>query len=293
MSLVSHLNFEPPAVMGVINASPNSFYNPVDTIESALCEAEAMVLAGASIIDVGGEATSPNVKIERDAPSIQEELDRVVPVIEAIAERFDTLISVDTSQADVMRAAVSVGAGMINDQRALRQDQALETAAALNVPICLMHFFQAPRQPGDIELDALLEQVKHELSEAVQRCELAGISRERLLIDPGFGQGNFGKNCDENYYLLANLTRFQELGLPILVGWSRKSMIGDVLNVPPKERLYGSIAAAVISAMQGAAVIRVHDVKETVEAVKIFQATAKHIHSSDILNTKNKKEAQQ
>lgn len=269
MSVLDQLNL--PAVMGVINVSPNSFYNPVNTIDAALHAAEAMVSAGVDIIDVGGEATSVNVSIEKEAPSIQEELDRVVPVIEAIAQRFDLLISVDTSQAQVMHDAVAAGAGMINDQRALRRDGALQVASELTVPICLMHFFKASRKPGSTSLENFLQQVKQELQEAVQRCERAGIKRDRLLIDPGFGQGNYSKNCDENFYLLSHLSQLQEIGLPILVGWSRKSMIGDVLNVPPKDRLYGSISAAVIAAMQGASVIRVHDVKETVDAMKIYK----------------------
>jgi len=280
------LLFEKPAVMGVINASPNSFYNPIDSIESALREAETMVSTGAAIIDVGGEATNPNVIIERDAPSVQEEIDRVVPVIEAIAKRFDVCISVDTSQATVMCEAVKVGAGMINDQRALREEHALETAAELQVPVCLMHSRglmtedtsqRNSEHQKKKDLETFLLQVKQALLASVQRCEDAGILRDRLLIDPGFGQGNYGKNVVENYYLLSQLNRFQDLDLPILVGWSRKSMIGDVLNVPPQDRLYGSISAAVIAAMNGASVIRVHDVKETVDAIKIFQATATYV----------------
>lgn len=264
-----------PAVMAIINVSPNSFYHPIHDVNVALREAEAMVSAGAAIIDVGGEATNPNVMIQRDKPSIQEEIDRVVPVIDAIAKRFDVLISVDTSEAAVMREAVAVGAGMINDQRALRTESALQTAASLAVPVCLMHFFEEPRQPAADKLTSLLSEVKQELLQAVMRCESAGIPRHRLLIDPGFGQGNYGKSCEENFYLLAQLSSFQELGLPILVGWSRKSMIGDVLNAPPRDRLYGSIAAAVISLMKGASIIRVHDVKETVDAMKVFKSAEK------------------
>jgi len=277
VSAISDLVFDVPAVMGVINASPDSFYNPIKSIDDAIRQAEAMVSAGAAIIDIGGEATNPNLSIEHDIPSVEQQLDRVIPVIEAISRRFDVLLSVDTSQAQVMRAAIAAGAGMINDQRALREPQALQTAAELAVPVCLMHFFKASRQPGTISLAALLLQIKQELLTAVQRCQQAGIPRQRLLIDPGFGQGSYYcKNCDENYYLLANLSDFKELGLPILVGWSRKSMIGDVLNAPPDNRLYGSIAAAVIALMNGASIIRVHDVKETIHALKIFQAMREH-----------------
>lgn len=258
--------------MGVINVSPNSFYHPVSDVDGALREAEAMVVAGVDIIDVGGEATNLDVLIARDAPSIEVELQRVIPVIEAIRQRFDVLVSVDTSQARVMREAVAAGAGMINDQRALRLEDALETVAVMDVPVCLMHFFETTRQPGSCDLSVFLQQVKQELQASVDRCERAGIARDRLLIDPGFGQGNYGKNTEENCYLLDNLNQFQDLGLPILVGWSRKSMIGDILNAPPKDRLYGSIAAAVIAVMRGASVVRVHDVKATVDAIKICRA---------------------
>ncbi len=269
-----------PVIMGVINSSPNSFYCPTDSILAALHKVDAMVAAGAAIIDVGGEATNPNVIIERDAPSIQQELDRVIPVIEAITQRFDILVSVDTSEAAIMREAVAAGAGMINDQRALVREGALQAALELAVPICLMHFFTSSRLWKRPDYERLLLQVYQELKQAINRCETAGILRSRLLIDPGFGQGNYGKSCDENYYLLAHLNRFQALGLPILVGWSRKSMIGDVLKAPPEDRLYGSMAAAVIAAMQGASVIRVHDVKETMDAIKIFKAVARFIEKA-------------
>ena len=265
-----------PAVMGVINVSPQSFYQPVDSIDAALRAAESMVLDGASIVDIGGEATNPGVQISRDALSLQEEVDRVLPVIEAIHSRFDVLISVDTSQAAVMEAAVKAGAGMINDQRALQDADALNVAASVSVPVCLMHFFQSPRVPQDTDFKGLLLQIQQELSMAIVRCEQAGISRDRLMIDPGFGQGNYSKNIAENYYLLAHLKQFKALGLPILVGWSRKSMIGDLLNAPPEGRLYGSISAAVIAASHGADIIRVHDVKATVEAMTIYQAMAAH-----------------
>lgn len=264
-----------PLIMGVINVSPNSFYHPMKSVESALHEVEEMVSAGVSIIDVGGVATNPHVEIKREMPSIQEEMRRVIPVIQAIKKHHDVTVSVDTSRAPVMRAAVDAGADIINDQRALREKGALEMATKLGVPVCLMHFFEKPRQPGNVDLESILIQIKQELSDVVTRCENAGIRRELLWIDPGFGQGNFSKNAEENYYLLAHLKQFQDLGLPILVGWSRKSMIGDVLDAPPEERLYGSIAAAVISAMQGADVIRVHDVKATVDAIKIYKATAR------------------
>jgi len=262
-----------PCVMGVINMSPNSFFNPIVNGSNALAEIEKMVEAGASIIDVGGEATSPKVEIVRDAPSIQEEIDRVSPIIEAASDRFDVLISVDTSRAQVMREAVRCGADMINDQRALREPGALETVAELKVPVCLMHFFDPLRAPGSSDLKTLLMTVKNDLSQSVQRCEKAGITHDRILVDPGFGQGNYGKNCEENYYLLSRLHEFSATEFPVLVGWSRKSMIGDVVGAPPEGRLHGSISAATIAAMLGASVIRVHDVKESMDALAVLQHT--------------------
>lgn len=270
------VKLQKPCVMGVINMSPNSFFNPIHHLSDALDAVEKMVVSGASIIDVGGEATSPNVVIERDAPSIQEEIDRVVPVIEAISSRFDVLISVDTSQSDVMREAVRCGADMVNDQRALREAGALEAVAELKVPVCLMHFFDSVRKPEHCDLESLLMTIKNDLLQSVERCEDAGISRDRILVDPGFGQGNYRKGCKENYYLLSRLNEFSAMNLPVLIGWSRKSMIGDVLNVPVDKRLYGSIAAATIAAMLGASVIRVHDVKESMDAMLVLQHVAEH-----------------
>jgi len=270
----SVLNLPKPCVMGVINMSPNSFFNPTCSFSDALYTAEKMVASGVSIIDVGGEATSPKVHIENDAPSVQEEIDRVCFLIESISQKLDVLISVDTSKADVMREAVRCGADLINDQRALGEPGALDAAAELKVPVCLMHFFEKPREPGSTAAAELLKTVKADLLRSVQRCEVAGISRDRILIDPGFGQGNYGKNCKENYYLLSRLTEFLSMDLPILVGWSRKSMIGDVLNLSADQRLHGSISAATMAAMLGASVIRVHDVKETVEALTVFRHMA-------------------
>lgn len=258
--------------MGVINRSPNSFYAPSQDLSAAMQTVERMVAAGASIIDIGGEATNPNVDIKREAPSIQQEIDRVVPLVAAIKQQCDVLVSVDTSQAKVMREAVYYGADMINDQRALCDDEALQTVAELNVPVCLMHFFSEPREPNSSRLPQLLAQIKRELTASIQRCVAQGIHRDHIIIDPGFGGGNFGKNSRENYYLLAHLKEFVQLGYPVLVGWSRKSMIGDALGgVPPQQRLYGSIAAATMAAMMGASIIRVHDVKETMDAVRVFE----------------------
>ena len=258
-----------PAVMGVINVSPNSFYNPHLTIDSALHAAEKMVAEGASIIDVGGDATNPGVDIATDAPSAETEIERVVPLVHAIKKHFNVVVSVDTSRAEVMREAVAQGADMINDQRALSGEGALSIIAALKTPVCIMHFFNPIRQPGSSDFATLLKTIKHELAQAVFRCEKQGISRDRIIIDPGFGQGNYGKNTQENFYLLAHLSEFVDMGLPVLTGWSRKSMIGDVLGVEPKDRLYGSIAADTLATIKGAAIIRTHDVGAIVDAVTV------------------------
>lgn len=262
-----------PTLMGIINMSPNSFYQPQPSFDAAVQTVADMVKAGADIIDVGGEATSPNVDIAAEAPNLQEELDRVVPIVQAIKQRFDIKVSVDTSQPKVMRESVMSGADMINDQRSLRVEGALATIAELKVPVCLMHFFDKPREPGSSECDALLQEVKRALRLSVQHCLAAGISRQRIIIDPGFGGGNYGKNARENFYLLSRLHKFRDINMPILAGWSRKSMLGEVIGgQPPEARLSASIAAATIAALQGAAIIRVHDVAETMDAFRVVRA---------------------
>lgn len=265
--------FNKPCVMGIINTSPNSFYQPFSTISAVLFAVEKMQAMGADFVDVGGEATNPQIHLENNKPSLQEEIDRTAPFIAAIAQHFPILISVDTSRAEVMRAALNAGAHLINDQRALQDEAALQLVKEFSVPVCLMHF-GAGKKSESSDMPAFFQQIKQDLHRAVQRCTEQGIDRDRIIIDPGFGQGNYGKNCQENFYLLSRLAELTEIGLPVLVGWSRKSMIGDVLGgVAVEQRLFGSVAAATIAAMQGAAIIRVHDVKETVDAMKIVQAT--------------------
>ncbi|ODN44067.1 dihydropteroate synthase [Piscirickettsia litoralis] len=262
--------------MGVINCSPNSFYQSSIAVnkETVLGLAGQMIAEGANILDIGGEATNPFVNIEREAPSIQEEIDRVAPHIEAIKARFDILVSVDTSCPEVMRAAVSAGADMINDQRALSREGAKQTVADLKVPVCLMHMFEAIRRPKDSSKAELLAQIKQDLKRHVNECLGAGILAERIIIDPGFGGGNYGKDADENFYLLAHLAEFLEFNLPTLVGLSRKSFIGAVLQEEDfNQRLYGSLAGALLSVQQGAHILRVHDVKATADALKIMAAT--------------------
>lgn len=265
----STVEFLKPAVMGVINISPNSFYNPSSDVDAALACAEHMIGDGADMLDVGGEATNPFVDIEADGPSLQQELDRVVPVIQAIKKRFDIFISVDTSRPQVMREVVSAGADMINDQRALAVDDAVHVVSELKVPVCLMHFFNPIRQPGSSELITLMRFIKNSLRASVERALAHGITPDRIIIDPGFGGGNFGKSSKENYFLLANLHEFTRMGFPVLTGWSRKSMIGDAINAQAPDRLYGSIAADTLATLNGSSIIRTHDVKAISDAIKV------------------------
>ncbi|MCW0309244.1 dihydropteroate synthase [Pantoea ananatis] len=265
----SHLDLSFPHVMGILNVTPDSFSDggKHNALVDALTHTNEMVNAGATIIDVGGESTRPGA----DEVSVEEELERVIPVVEAIAQRFEVWISVDTSKADVITEAARVGAHIINDVRSLSEPGALAAAAATGLPVCLMHMQGEPRtmQQAPVYQD-IVSEVDAYFVEQLARCEAAGIKKENLLLDPGFG---FGKNLSHNYELLARLSEFHHFGLPLLVGMSRKSMIGQLLNVGPGQRLTGSLACAVIAAMQGARIIRVHDVKETVEAMRVVEAT--------------------
>ena len=265
----SHLDLSFPHVMGILNVTPDSFSDggKHNALVDALTHTNEMVNAGATIIDVGGESTRPGA----DEVSVEEELERVIPVIDAIAQRFEVWISVDTSKAEVISEAARVGAHIINDVRSLSEPGALEAAAATDLPVCLMHMQGEPRTMQQAPAyDNILSEVDTYFAQQIARCEAAGIKKERLILDPGFG---FGKNLSHNYELLAHLSDFHHHGLPLLVGMSRKSMIGQLLNVGPAQRLTGSLSCAVIAAMQGAQIIRVHDVKETVEAMRIVEAT--------------------
>ena len=198
-----------PAIMGIINVSPDSFYAPCGTPAAALKLAEKMIAEGADLLDIGGEATNPRVQLGVDSPSWQEEHDRVIPVIQAIKRRFDIPLSVDTSSPQVMKSAISEGVDMINDQRALTAEGALTAGANASMSVCLMHFFQPLRTPGSSDKQTLLNEIKDALQARIAVCEKAGISRNRLFIDPGFGQGNYGKNAAENYYLLQHQNQRQ------------------------------------------------------------------------------------
>ncbi|MEQ4545475.1 MAG: dihydropteroate synthase [Pantoea agglomerans] len=265
----SHLDLSFPHVMGILNVTPDSFSDggKHNALVDALTHTNEMVNAGATIIDVGGESTRPGA----DEVSVEEELERVIPVIDAIAQRFEVWISVDTSKADVIREAARVGAHIINDVRSLSEPGALEAATATGLPVCLMHMQGEPRTMQQAPVyENILSEVDTYFAQQIARCEAAGIKKERLILDPGFG---FGKNLSHNYELLAHFGDFHHFGLPLLVGMSRKSMIGQLLNVGPSQRLTGSLSCAVIAAMQGAQIIRAHDVKETAEAMRVVEAT--------------------
>lgn len=263
------LDLTHPQVMGILNVTPDSFSDGGrhNTLERALQHAQSMIAAGATMIDIGGESTRPGAA----DVSLQQELDRVVPVIEALAQRFEVWLSVDTSKAQVMEEAARAGAHLINDIRSLQEPGALESAAASGLPVCLMHMQGQPRTMQQApRYDDLMTDVQQFFQRQIARCVDGGIPKNQLLLDPGFG---FGKNLAHNYQLLARLTELHHFGLPLLVGMSRKSMIGQLLNLPPDRRMVGSVACAVIAAMQGARIIRVHDVQETVEAMRIVEAT--------------------
>ncbi|MEE4245882.1 MAG: dihydropteroate synthase [Kangiellaceae bacterium] len=263
----SEISFNQPQIMGILNVTPDSFSDggQFTQVDIAVRHAEQMVANGADIIDVGGESTRPGAK----PVTAHEEIARVVPIIEAI-KPIAPQISIDTSKPEVMLAAVHAGATMINDVRALTLDGALQAAAKLDVPVCLMHMQGSPQtmQNAPSYHNPVLEVMAY-LAQRVQICEHNGIRRDNLLIDPGFG---FGKSLEHNIELLKNLQQFQQMKLPVLVGLSRKSMLGQITGKEVDDRLAGSIAVALISALKHAQILRVHDVAETVDAIKIAAA---------------------
>lgn len=262
------LDLRQPQIMGILNVTPDSFSDGGLFVskENALVQARDMVDAGAAIIDVGGESTRPGAA----CVSIQQEIDRVLPVIEAIQDELSVIISVDTSKPQVMREAVKAGAGLINDVYALRQAGAIEAAAELNVPVCLMHMQGEPRtMQQNPQYNNVISDIIEFLTQRISQCEKAGIAREKIIIDPGFG---FGKTVNHNLTLVKKLPEFLSLRLPILVGFSRKSTIGALLDKPTEERLIGSVSLAVLACWLGANIFRVHDVKETADALKICNA---------------------
>ncbi len=262
------LDLAEPQVMGILNVTPDSFSDAGQHhhIDDALRRADAMIAEGASIIDVGGESTRPGA----DAVSVQEEMDRVLPVLGALRSRIDVFLSVDTRKPEVMEQACRVGADLINDVQALRAEGALETAARHGVAVCLMHMRGAPSHMQDSPQYAdVVSEVEGFLRERLKACESAGISLDRLIVDPGFG---FGKTLQHNLALLGSLSRLASLGCPLLVGLSRKSMFRQLLGLAVDERLAAGLAAASLAVWQGASIVRTHDVRPTLETIRVAAA---------------------
>ncbi|AGA85551.1 dihydropteroate synthase [Pseudomonas sp. SCT] len=262
------LDLSRPHVMGILNVTPDSFSDGgrFAGLDAALRHAEAMAAAGATLIDVGGESTRPGAR----AVSPTEELERVAPIVEAVARELDVVVSVDTSTPAVIRESARLGAGLINDVRSLQRDGALDAAADTGLPVCLMHM---RGEPGDMQVDPHYEDVTSEvcsfLEQRMAACAAVGIPLERIVLDPGFG---FAKTLTHNLVLFRHMEALHRLGRPLLVGVSRKSMVGAVLGRPVDQRLYGSLALAALAVSKGARIVRVHDVAETVDVVRMIAA---------------------
>lgn len=255
-------------VMGILNATPDSFSDGgrYSQLDAALRHAEAMVQAGATLIDIGGESTRPGAR----PVSASEEVERVAPLVEVIARELDVIISVDTSTPEVMLATAGLGAGLINDVRSLQRPGALEAAASTGLPVCLMHMLGEPgTMQNDPHYDDLVGEVCAFLAERMKQCVAAGIDQQQIILDPGFG---FAKTLEHNLSLFKHMEALHALGRPLLVGVSRKSMIGAVLGRPVDQRLSGGLALAVLAMAKGARILRVHDVAETADVVRMIAA---------------------
>ena len=265
------LRLDRTRVMGIVNVTPDSFSDGGEhaTADAAIAHGVRLAEEGADLLDVGGESTRPGA----DEVPLEEELRRVIPVIEGLVRATSLPVSIDTSKPEVMRAAVAAGAGMINDVYALRREGALEAAAALGVPVVLMHMLGEPRSMQEAPAyDDVVSDVHRFLAERIFAAEMAGIAKARLPVDPGFG---FGKNREHNLALLARLEAIAELGVPVLAGLSRKKTIGDLTDrADPHDRVAGSVAAHLVAAQRGAKLVRVHDVAPTVDALKVWAAIA-------------------
>ncbi|RZD23668.1 dihydropteroate synthase [Pseudoalteromonas sp. MEBiC 03485] len=268
------LHLDSPVVMGILNVTPDSFSDGGSycQLDSAVKQAQILLNQGAKIIDIGGESTRPG------APdvSLEDELERVIPLVKALRKTSDCIISIDTSKSEVMRQAIIAGADIINDVRALQEPGAIEVLAQYpEVAICLMHMQGQPRtMQSNPHYDDLFTDINEFFAERLAKCEQAGIQQQRIILDPGFG---FGKTLAHNYEILNKFDVFNQFKLPVLVGLSRKSMIGNLLNRETHERLAGSLAGALIAAQNGAKIIRVHDVQETVDVLSVWQACTKGI----------------
>lgn len=266
------LDLNTTQVMGVLNITPDSFYESsrYQVLDQVLKTAETMIQDGADILDVGGESTRPGAG---GAVTCEQELERVLPVVEALVQRFDAVVSVDTSSALVIRETATAGAGLINDVRALQREGAMDAVAETELPVVLMHSLVEQPEPGfEPHYDDIVREISDYLLNRVQDCEFAGIDQDRIILDPGFGGGMFGKNPAYDLLLLKRLRKMCSYGYPVLAGMSRKSFIGAVLDKPTEERLSGSIAVATMAAQAGARIIRVHDVKETKDAMRMVDA---------------------
>ena len=264
------LRLDRPRVMGIVNVTPDSFFDggQHDTVAAAIAHGLRLLEEGADLLDVGGESTRPG------AEAVDEglELARVIPVIAALYTQTAVPISIDTSKPNVMRAAIAAGAGLVNDVLALRAEGALQAVAESKAAVVLMHMLGEPRSMQQApHYDDVVAEVHRFLTERIFACEMNGIEKRRLIIDPGFG---FGKSLDHNMALLAQLSRFAELGVPVLAGLSRKSCLGQITGQPVDQRGSASLAAALIAAQRGATIVRVHDVAPTVDALKVWQAVA-------------------
>ena len=263
------LELSEPVIMGIVNVTPDSFSDGGQFFNTTAALNHAMQLLdeGATILDIGGESTRPG------APdvSLEDELQRVIPLINAIREQSDCVISIDTSKAEVMRQAIEAGADIVNDVRALQEPGAIEVVAQYpDVVVCLMHMQGQPRSMQNApHYDDLASEINDFFNQRIAACEAAGIKQSQLILDPGFG---FGKTLKHNYQILAQFNDYAQLGLPLLAGLSRKSMIGNLLNRDTKDRLAGSLAGALIAAQNGAHIIRVHDVRETADVLGVYQA---------------------
>jgi dihydropteroate synthase len=259
-------------VMGILNVTPDSFSDggKFTHFDHALRQVELMVEQGVNIIDIGGESTRPGaVNV-----SEKDEIARVIPLLKAIKSRFGTCVSIDTSKAVVMSEAITYGADIINDVRALQNEGCIDVIAQSDVSVCLMHMQGMPRtMQENPQYKNVINDVLSFFTQRIESCLQKGIKKDRLILDPGFG---FGKTLEHNYQMLAQFSMFKKLNLPLLAGTSRKSMLGHLLNRDVEQRLAGSLATAIVAVQQGASIIRVHDVAETVDAIKILTAVAQY-----------------
>ena len=264
--------FKPVKVMGILNVTPDSFSDggKFSSFDKALTQVELMIINGVDIIDIGGESTRPGAA----EVSEKDEIARVIPLLKAIKSRFDISVSIDTSKSAVMSEAITYGADMINDVRALQNKGCLDVVAQSDVSVCLMHMQGMPRtMQANPQYNDVITDIIDFFQQRITSCEQQAIDKSRLILDPGFG---FGKTLAHNYQMLAHFAEFKQLKLPLLAGMSRKSMLGDVLNRDVEHRLAGSLTAAIVAVQQGASIIRAHDVAETVDAIKVLTEVAQY-----------------